>query len=81
MCKHVLCDAHDKRITKIKIREPYAMSVKTEQFGLAKPPKPEHPIYKTRTSSFFRHIILTKKYTPIILRHSHLHIKALIRHH
>jgi hypothetical protein len=34
MCKHVICDAHNKRIITNKIRETYAMSIKTGQSGL-----------------------------------------------
>jgi hypothetical protein len=60
--KQVLRDAQKKRITTNKIGETYAKSVKigqscltnqTIQFCQAKPIKPEHPVYKTRTFGFF----------------------------
>jgi hypothetical protein len=68
--EHELCDAHDGRITTNKIGETYAKSVKTGQSGLinwiiqfcqAKPIKPEHPVYKTETSSFFQTQHIDKK--------------------
>jgi hypothetical protein len=36
VCEHVLCDAHDRRITTIKFGETYAKSAKIEQSGLRK---------------------------------------------
>jgi hypothetical protein len=35
VCKQLIHDAHDKLFTKIKVRETYFLSVKTEQSDLA----------------------------------------------
>jgi hypothetical protein len=86
VCEHVLHDAHDKRFTIIKIGEIYALSAKTEQSSLAnrtiqfcqaKPPKLEHPIYKTGTSDFSRHSIVTRQHSSLNFRHLK---KYTIRH-
>jgi hypothetical protein len=67
----------------LKFGETYAKSAKnrTVQFGKldhpilsAKPQNPEHPVSKTRTPGFSRLNIMTRKHTPIISRHSHIHI-------
>jgi hypothetical protein len=34
VCEQIICDAHDKSFTKIKVEETYALSVKTEQSNL-----------------------------------------------
>jgi hypothetical protein len=77
MCvsEHVICDAHNGRITTNKIRVTYTESAKTGQFDLvnqtirfcqAKPTKPEHPIYKTGTSDFSKLSILIRKHAILI---------------
>jgi hypothetical protein len=83
VCEHELCDAHDRRITTNKIWRNicHVYQNRTVRFGKlnhsvlsAKPQKPEYPVSKTRTSGFSRLSVLTRKHTPMISRHSHIHI-------